>query len=331
MLGKNSLHLVYLVVAALFVGCLDDPVRDHPLDPLGAEFVNKGKFEVRVTSFYPPRTGLAGIEVQITDPLGIGVTGSDGRYISPDLDGGTYEVSISANQYATIDTLVTVSVGTVSALEIPLPGIPVFTGFNLNSLHLSRWFPPPEELFSLEVIAQLDDIDGLADIDSVWLVSPELDFEEQIPVETEPGTYVHTIPAERLPAGLAALQGKDFYVRAKDRSGQVNTSDPEPIVRVIEATPLALMPDNLTVLSESVPSFVWEPVALQFPFTYRIDVVQINQNVESIVQTIEGIPASETTITAIAPLLSGNYFWTISIVDEYGNRSRSREAGFRIQ
>ena len=251
--------------------------------------------------------------------------------MSPDLEAGTYQVSISGAQYARIDTLVTVSAGQLSEIEIPLPGLPVFKAFGVNSLHLSRWFPPPEELFSLEVLATLDDVDGLADIDSLWLVAPEIGLKEHIAVEVEPGTYLHTVPAERLSVGLIALQGKAFYLLAKDRSGQMNTSAPAFIVRVIEETPLARAPDNLTVLNEPTPAFAWDPVELQYPFSYRLDIVQINQNVESIVQTIDNIPASDTTITAAAPLFSGNYFWTISVVDEFGNRSRSREAGFRIQ
>lgn len=323
--------LANVLVAALFMGCFDDPVRDHPLDPLGENFIDKGNIIIRVTSFYPPLAGLNDIEIQVAQPPIIGQTNEQGEYRSPDLGVGTYQVTISGEGYASIDTLVSVTAGESSRLDIPLPGLPVFSAFELHSLHLSRWFPPPEELFSLEIVAELDDLDGLADIDSLWLVSNQPAFKEEIFVEVTPGRYVHSIPSGRLSAGLVALQGREFQLLAKDRSGEINWSAPRSMIRVIEETPLALDPDNLTVLTESLPTFNWAPIALQYPFTFRLDIVQINQNVESIVQTIESIPATDTTITAATPLLAGNYFWTISVVDEFGNRSRSREAGFRIQ
>ncbi len=323
--------LANVLVAVLCMGCFDDPVRDHPLDPLGENFIDRGNMIIRVTGFYPPLEGLNGIEIQIIQPLLIGRTNAQGEYRSPELDVGSYQVTISGEGYASIDTLVSVSAGETSRLDIPLPGLPVFSAFALHSLHLSRWFPPPEELFSLEIVAELDDFDGLADIDSLWLVSNQPAFKEEIFVEVTPGRYVHSIPSDRLPAGLVALQGREFQLLAKDRSGEINWSDPQSMIRVIEETPLALDPDNLTVLTESQPTFNWAPMTLQYPFTFRLDIVQINQNVESIVQTIESIPATDTTITAVSPLLAGNYFWTISVVDEFGNRSRSREAGFRIQ
>ena len=149
-------------------------------------------------------------------------------------------------------------------------------------------------------------------------------------VQVEPGKFVHTIPASRLPAGLDALLGHALSLRAIDRSGFENTSSATTIIRVIDETPLALSPDDLSLLDNDQPIFEWAPVVLPYPYTFRIDVVRVDQNVQSTVQVIEDIPSTETMHVASEAIPTGRYFWTVSVVDEFGNRSRSREAGFRI-
>ena len=96
---------------------------------------------------------------------------------------------------------------------------------------------------------------------------------------------------------------------------------------MISPTPLALSPEDLTLLSNDLPEFTWEPISLAYPFSYRIDIVRVDQNIQSLVQTISDIPSTAVSMQATDTLASGEYFWTISIVDEFGNMSRSREAG----
>ena len=323
--------LVTISLALIVTACLEDPDRTHPLDPLGENFLDEGGIAVQVTNFYPPRSGLVNIKVTVSPGIFTGDTDAEGRFVLPGLPGGTYTVEIEKPGYASLDTLVEVTAGDMSELELPLAGLPTFTNFEVNSLHISRWFPPPEELFSLEVLAEVADKDGVADIDSIWVVIDDLDFAELLLVQVEPGKYVHSIQSAGLPARLPALLGQQIQLMAKDRSGVSNSSLSKSLIRVINETPLAIDPRELALIDDPQPTFTWEPITLEFPYTFRIDVVRIDQNIQSTVQTIKGISSSSTTFTAPEHLLSGEYFWTVSIVDEFGNRSRSREAGFRIR
>ena len=319
------------LLACFLAGCLEDPTRDHPLDPLGENFVDEGQVALRVTNFYAPRSGLGDITVSISSASVSGVTDEDGSFISPGLPEGAYNVTINEPGYAPVDTLFQVTAGAITELELALPGLPTFNGVRLNSVHLSRWFPPPEELFSLELQAEVNDKDGVLDIDSLWLTIPSLNFSEQVFAQVEPGLYVQSVSAEQLPVSIESVIGQEVRIKAKDRSGIENESDPVTLFRVIDDIPLALEPDNLEVQADSLPTFSWAQVDIAYPFTFRVDVVRSNQNIETIVQTIENIPASQLSIQATTPIPPGDYYWVISIVDEFGNRSRSREAGFRIQ
>ena len=323
--------LFMILVLGVLSGCLDEPARDHPLDPLGENFLDEGRLSVLVTNFYPPRSGLRDITISLSTTAISGITNDAGMYVADRLPGGMYQVQAQAPGYAVVDTMVQVTAGETTELELPLAGLPTFSNFQVNSLHVSRWFPPPEELFSLEIQAEMADNDGVADIDSLWFSIDRYNYKDLLFVETAPGQYVHSIPVDQLPVGIDALLGQDLRLVAVDRSGTTNISEPVNLIRIIQETPLAIEPQDLTLLTDSLPTFSWEPMSLSFPFTFRVDVVRIDQNIRSIVQTIENIPATTTTQRAVTPISAGEYFWIVSVVDEFGNRSRSREAGFRIR
>ena len=298
---------------------------------MGTNFIDKGEISILVTNLYPPRTGIQGIRISTSPGNFFGFTDANGELSFDDLPAGNYTLHVEHDAYASVDTTLEINAGEIARLEIPLNGLPSFSLFEVNSIHLSRWFPPPEELFSLEIRAIAEDIDGVADIDSIWVVIEQYSLFDPVSVEIEPGIYVHTIASEELPVTMEALLGQEIQLVAKDRGGALNFSVSQSLVRVIHTTPLAVSPQELNALSNPQPTFTWEAVTLEYPFTYQVDVVQFNQNVQRIIQTIRDIPSTATSIEAQDPFAPGDYFWTVSVVDEFGNRSRSREAGFRIE
>ena len=315
----------------LFTGCFEGAPRRHPLDPLGENFRNEGSFTLLVTNFYPPRSGLSDVTINIT-PGGLSRQTDDAGQLSiSGLEEGSYTLTITRPGYLEQEVNANVTAGQTTQLEVPLAGLPVFRRVDIHSVHISRWFPPPEELFRLEIEAEMDDPDGLADIDSLWISIPEYDFSEPLSADSEPGKYTRSIPVENLPTSMQSLYGRDIVLRAKDRSGAINESTPTSLIRVLQETPLAQEPQGLVLLTDPQPKFSWAPIVLNFPFTYRVDIVRVDQNIQNTVQSIEGIAPPQTTLEVSEPLLPGEYFWTVSIVDEFNNRSRSREAGFRIQ
>ena len=322
-----------IVISCLFIGtsgCFEGAPRRHPLDPLSENFIDEGTITARVTSFYAPQTALEDVEITVTPGGLTGKTDASGLISFPGLPSGSYTVSISKPDFASFTDTVVVSPGEITQLEMGLAGLPTFTRFEIGSVHIRRWFPPPEELFMIDVLAEVDDSDGLADIDSVSVVIPDFGFSVPLSIQSEPGLFRQTLSSEQLPVNLQSLYGRSFYLEATDRAGFSNSSPPKTLIRVIEETPLALEPQGLVLLNDPTPTFTWEAITLSFPFTFRLDIVRVDDNVENTVQSIENLSSSLTSTDAMAPLPTGRYFWTISIVDEFGNRSQSREAGFRI-
>lgn len=329
-MNPPRLFIPLISATLLIAGCFDGATRHNPLDPLSENFLDEGGLTIQVTTFYPPRTGLAGVDLFL-EPSGLTrSTNGSGDVSFEGLTSGSYTLTASKADFETTTHVANIRAGERTRVEIPMAGLPTFSAFQVTAVHVSRWFPPPEELFSIEIRATLNDADGIADIDSVWVLLPDFAYEQLIAFQTAPGQYFLSIPSTSLPANLESLFGRSFQLRAKDRAGFENLSDPQSFVRVIRETPLAIEPQGLAELSTTQPSFEWESISLDFPFSYRIDIVRVDQNIQSTVQVIENIPSTSTTTNALESLSSGEYFWTVSIVDEFGNRSRSREAGFRI-
>lgn len=318
-----------LTALLMLAGCFDGAPRNNPLDPRGENFDDAGGLTVQVTTFYAPQQGLSDVAIQ-TDPGNFaGQTDASGTVFIPDLASGTYTITASRTGYAPQMATINVTAGEFATVSIAMPGMPEFLDIDINTIHISRWWPPPQELFRLNLHVEMGDRDGLADIDQVWFEIPALDYRAELAVQTTPGSFGRLIQGDSLPAALPALLGQDMFLYASDRTGAVNMSEKQAIFRVIESSPLANAPRDLSLLETNAPILSWEAVAINYPFTYTVDVVRVDNNIQNLVRSVPDI-SSDSTSFQLDALAAGEYFWTVSIVDDFGNTSRSREAGFRI-
>jgi hypothetical protein len=215
------------------------------------------------------------------------------------------------------------------SVEIRLDGLPAVKSFELRTVHIDRWWPG--ELFQLEIVASVEDPDGLSDILQVEFEIPALSFRDELNATGIAGRYQKTILEASLPTGnLHGLLGREIVLHVQDAAGFETDSPLKYLVRVIDSTPVAVDPQAQAFVDSDRPLLVWEDAALPFEFTYRIDIVLDQANVQNVVLTISDIPAEITSYQLETPLASGTYFWTIAVVDEFGNRSRSKEAGFIV-
>ncbi len=318
-----------IAVLLLGAGCFEGAPRRHPLDPQGENFEDIGGISIQVTTFYGPRSGISNATVRIIPGSFYGETDVEGRVFIPDLASGTYTLDVEKTGYAPQSKVIDVSTGETASVEIPMPGLPEFLTIHIKTIHISRWWPPPEELFRLQIETGLGDRDGLADIEEVWLKIPGFDYRETLDVQTAPGLYTHTILETNLPVPLSALLGQEMILFARDRTGAINQSEKQSIFRVIDASPLAVLPQGLELLDTTAPELTWEPISEDYPFSYQVDVVRVDNNIQNLILSLSDI-SSDSSSVQTTPLPSGEYFWTVSVVDEFGNLSRSKEAGFRI-
>lgn len=322
-------------------GCFDHADRVHPFDPRSPEFENFGGVTGIVSGIYAPFLPIQGAEVRFrelrtsTTPnpmqLHFSSTNADGSF-SFDLPAGEYAFSVEKEKYLSFQDTLRVQAGVSEEKSVTLSGLPYFENVQLASAHISQWWPPPLEQFFIEFNVQAGDIDGVTDISKTWVEVPDLAFADTLVETGTPGNFTKILSQPDLPGiSMSALVGRAVSFHVIDRTGNEYVSTPHFISRIIDHTPNPIRPSGLALLSESQPQLSWEASALPFAFRYRIDVVKVQANIQTVEQTIRDIPSDSLNWTITEPLTAGEYFWTVSVVDELGNRSRSREAGFRIE
>lgn len=326
--GSEAVRPAAIAAALIvvFAGCSD---ADHlnPLDPLSPDFEDVGVVEGLVTdrAFAP----LAGVEA-LLEPLGTTrTTSSDGTFSFGAVAPGDYTLSLTgAGLQPWADTL-TVALGKVSGGSYALNGLPAVDDVSIATVHVSRWWPM-NDLFRLDVTATASDPDGLADVASVALLVSDPPTSYSLQPLPDPGVFSVSLTESDLGTSLHALQGHEIAVEISDQVGASRVSGPHFISRIIDIVPETTGPSGSQEVPGGSPLLKWPQMAIPFEHTFQVDVYRVDENVATIVFTAADIGAGELSYQVADTLETGTYYWTLSIVDEFQNRSRSKEAGFLV-
>jgi hypothetical protein len=325
-----------LVLCAAIAGCLGDAERGNPLDPLSDNYENAGAVTGFVARLSRPSDGIADATVHLI-PLESGVrfetrtTGTEGRFSVPDVPTGRYLLTAEAPGFALEADTVEVALGQTVEETLLLDGIPAVAQ-TVHTEYIERWFPD-FPLYRLVVSATVSDPDGLSDIEGVALVIPDLGFEDTLAVVAgQPGRYSRIFEEDELPAPLFEIIGLPLRVEATDRAGVTGSAQGVQVVRTLQVAPLPTDPTERETVSTTTPTLHWNPVGLSFAFTYRVQLNRVSSDIQVPLQTFDGLPPSQTSLTVPEGLIErgGEYNWTVAVVDAFNNSGRSKEAGFLV-
>ena len=339
--SKIRVGYVCLILYCFLSGCFDDVARDNPFDPLSETYNPVGALSGTVTNL--ARDGVSNISVAITTVASasgersFNVTSDrQGRYVFEDIPEGTYAMTVSGEGYVPFQDTVTVQQQESVQRNIALNGAPFFTNFDARSIHVNRVFPPPQEFILLEFDASVGDLDGILDLSNVWVEISGLSVNKSLEFSGVAGSFNTTVSEEDFTEfNIHDIIGEPILFFVQDRSGYIVSSGPVQIARIIDETPVVLSPQGGTVVSVPDPDLTWVCEDIPYEFTYRIDVVRTDDFVRNLITRLEDLdpaevcgPAQEGRINV--SLEQGEYVWTVSVVDNMGNASRSIEAGFVV-
>lgn len=325
--------LLFLITTAFLIinNCFRDADRDNPLDPKSDLYNAQGSINGNVTSYYPPHVGIEDVELKLIPCYQGAVTDKAGYYQIDRIPGGRYLLIASKPGYAPDSTALTVTNGHQTAHNFKLDALPVLSRPNVISSHISRWFPRPYDLFYIKFQVEVTDPDGANDISSVTIGSEELELEDTLRFSAETGFYQTMIDASTIDENnTGALIGRPVMFSAEDKVGHKSASQPVRLLQIIHETPEAISPAGLQSVN-STPQLTWKALNPVFLFSYLVEINRTDVPVLTQVWSQENIAATDTTITVSDSLETGRYYWTVSIVDEFGNFSRSKEAPFQIR
>jgi len=193
-----------------------------------------------------------------------------------------------------------------------------------------------DDQYWLFINAQFDDPDT---VDSVWVVKDTLWLGMLSPTGSDNPTHMLEINENSLydQHGLILqnIVGHDLIIHFTTDDGDTLSSDLFTLKRVLNNIPVAIEPNYNSVLTESNPTLIWDSYDAEFNFLYGVEITHVAASgFRSLIYDQSGISSSDTSHTTSEPLQvvedPSYYYWTLKVIDDFGNIARSLEAQFRI-
>ena len=323
---RSTISIFLLSINSFIIGCFSDAARDNPLDSNNIR--QNLSLSGTVQSYYPhpPRSILAGAKLLLL-PLNILATSdAEGFFKFINLPAGSYSIVCQKEGFYT-DTL-EVDIPTENSLDFFLDGSPYFEQIVVTSQRISH-FPPIEDQYYLELNITASDTDGVEELDIVWFEVNELSLTDTLDKTTTPGQFNAKIQTDII--SLYNFIGRAFELYVKDKFGAVVKSDPNYVTRIIEQIPILLNPSQGDTISNQPLELFWEPIFLPYNFHLSIEIMNINEfGFPTPIDFIDAISSNKSSYIYTTVLNPGLYFWTLYIMDDFGNSSRSKEGAFVI-
>jgi hypothetical protein len=138
---------------------------------------------------------------------------------------------------------------------------------------------------------------------------------------------------------LTTIIGRPFHFWVLAANGIRYEIAPAYVWRIIDAVPVINSPVNFAS-TDSLPVLAWQPFPTLRKFHFLASVLQRifvfdssgtdSTGVDSTLWTSSQLPVDARSVQVTSSLDSGNYFWTLTVEDDYGNTSRSKEGEFLV-
>ena len=328
----NSSHSIVLGITLFFSACSDAP-RDNPLDPLSPRYQGNAAVSGKV---YVLNENTPVVQARVTclqNGLSV-LTDSTGSYQFLKLDVGSLTFVCSSEGFVSDTQKIVLQAGTPQQIQFGLNGYPFVVSQNILTRKIDQYYPSPQ--YFVDISASVSDPNGIEDVDSVWFVVDSIQFAMDYSPTTkmfETTIYKYSLPTNT----IQWLVGKPLTIVSTDRSNARGVGAPFYVTRIIEDEATPIYPSSLNNdTTGSTPLLKWSPPNVTFIYSYTLVISLVSSGTESIVWTYPGLSFGNEEFQFISdnngqPLGAGNYVWTISVVDEFGNYSRSKESSFVVK
>jgi hypothetical protein len=335
MIGQSKLIISFFAIFFLS-GCRDAP-RDNPMDPSSTAYSNTTSVTGHVYVL-DVNNGLAAAKIQSVENGISVISDGNGFFSFPYLGVGPQTLVCSKNNFVSDTQHVLLQSRSPVDVVFSLNGAPYVLSQNILTRKIDQYYPSPQ--YFVDITASVTDPNGIIDIDSVWFAVDTLLFPMGYSVSTK--QFQTTLYKYDLPTNtIQWLVNKPLKIRSKDRRNAVNLSPSFYVSRIIENTAVPSYPTTnpLTQKQDTTgitPIFQWTPPDVTFNYTYTLLLSRVESEIRTVVWTYSQLNSSEVQVqypgmNSSDTLSAGEYVWMISVVDDFGNYSRSKEASFIVR
>ncbi|MCX6843768.1 MAG: carboxypeptidase regulatory-like domain-containing protein [candidate division WOR-3 bacterium] len=320
---RGCTRLLVALAALAALRCSWDAPRDNPLDPMLGGNVSGRVLTRRATP-------IAAAVVAVPDAGRVVKTDSTGSFELRGLPEASAWVYLTAAGYASDSVLVALANGRIDTLTTYLNGLPFLQNCRVTTHVYGRGWPP-EPLEFCRLSATAGDADGDADLDSVWAEIPAIGYAERLDYDPDSQAFVQTLYAADLPGqSMETLVGREVRFNVMDEEGTATTDTVAGITRIMTDLPEPVFPSGGQDTLSSDTVFIWYRFDHGYAVSYHSEVVRVEGG--SPAGIAAEFDAADTTYhLASASLDSGDYYWTVEAIDEFGNSSRSAEELFHVR
>jgi len=194
------------------------------------------------------------------------------------------------------------------------------------SIVLNRHGTFPTEKISVEI--SVNDLEK--DVDSIYVSIPIKNVRNMLDYNVADKKYGKEFSLYQMNSfSLEELVGQKFDIDAKEnyRTSQIITSG--TLKRIIWDEVEFISPSNGETTSQT-PILKWKNFNSGFEFSYKLEIYTI-ETFPQLIWSKEKVVKDSTSYTVDTNLNADDYFWVIWAVDEFGNRSRSKPASFKVE
>jgi len=331
MLQIRASITAFLFLLFFLISCFNNAERDNPLDPRSGKYQNYGELRGHVYTYYAPFQPILSAMITLMPGNKNTYTNEEGAFSFKDITPGNYLVIAYYANHAPDTAQVQILANKTISIQFNLDGLP-----QLDTLILVTGFKhepyPFESSRLMDCTAKVSDPDGQADIASVAVMIPFINFKDTLDLTQTVGTYQKRIAESDLHVNyIEELFGLPFFIEITDKVGEICRFGPKYLVRIIDEEPEIVSPRGSALVSIQ-PILKWKSLQLPFAFTFKVEIYAISGNevLYPAIHTFSSISSDITEFQLDTILPSGLYLWTVSIIDGWGNWSRSKPATFQV-
>ena len=290
-----------------------------------------GILQGHVYTYYAPFQPIASALITLLPGNQTTITNQAGAFVLNDVSPDTYLVAVNYPGYASDTTEVVIQSNRTTSIQFNLDGLPRLEALILNSGFQHEHYPF-EPVRMIDVMATVHDPDGPADVASVAVIIPDINFRDTLGVSLDIGTFQKKIEENDFGIDhIEELIGKPFFIEISDKVGNLCRYGPKYLFRVIDDEPEIISPRGSASVGIQ-PTLKWEALQLPFSFSFKVEIHAISEDqiLYPAIYTFSGISSEITEFKLGTTMPSSLYLWFVAIIDQWGNWSRSKPATFQV-
>ncbi|MDR3609251.1 MAG: carboxypeptidase-like regulatory domain-containing protein [Ignavibacteriaceae bacterium] len=319
--------LIIITGAILFLGSCNAP-HDNPLDPANPDN-SLYSIDGTVVTSDPTAQAISNAQVYWT---------VDKVYVTTDAN-GYFKINckqlkegwlyFTKGGYNSDSVKITWGTQKKVSIQEKLNDIPIIDSISIYSSIMNKYSLPTNQLVFEITITDKDD-----NIDSVFVQCPNLQINKSI--QKISSTYFNDrfSDIDLDLTSFGEVIGNTFNIYAKTSLGKTYYVGNSTVKRVITDEIETISPKNEDTLTTHFPILSWKRFLEGFNFTYTIE-VYTDEPEPKLLWEKKNVSSDNITITVDDSIVvtpdNNKYFWDIWCIDEFGDGSRSKPAGFIIE